>query len=338
MGIKTNKSQLGNNITDKGKIVIQVLKEFPNTSNRAIANYLVDKYPLIFPDVENARKLIQKKLGRDNCSVTKETNFSGHNPYGLPDAVEIKEKSYRIPKVNDKILWVSDIHFPNHDQQALTVALKYGKDNGANCIVIGGDLLDNTPFTSFLHAPFNKNDVRDWFDMAEGFIQILRREFPNALIVWIEGNHDQWYERYLIKNSPVLFGDEYYQLENRLHLNKYGVKYLKQNVICKAGKLDLLHGHTIVKGVFSPVNAARGAFNKAKSSLMIGHCHQTSEHTESNLRGDIITCFSTGCLCTLNPDYDPHNTKHNHGFAFIEIGDKGHFKVSNKRIFNGELL
>lgn len=338
MARKTNKHQLGGNITDKGRIVIETIKQFPNTSNRGIANYLIEKYPLIFDNFENTRRMVNRKTGRDNCSVQKETIYTPQNPYGLPDASEVKESFYRIPKVNNRILWLSDIHFPNQDNEALSVAIKYGKDNDANCIVLGGDVLDNTPFTSFLHAPFNKNDVRDWFDMAEQFIQILRREFPNALILWIEGNHDQWYERYLIKNSPVLFGDEYYQLENRLHLSNYGVRYLRQNIICKAGKLDMLHGHTIVKGVFSPVNAARGAFNKAKSSLIIGHCHQTSEHTESNLRGDIITCFSTGCLCTLKPDYDPHNTKHNHGFAFIEVGEKGHFKVSNRRIYNGELL
>lgn len=339
-----NKNKRGVKRSRKGQLVLDALAKFPKSSKKAVANYLHETYPELFSDVENARGLIKAyttpsgDISADSKVDRSANTFSHHNPFGLPEAIELKEKTYRLPKVNNRILWVSDIHFPNHDQQALTVALKYGKDNDANCIVIGGDLLDNTPFTSFLHPPFNKNDVKDWFDMAEGFLAILRREFPNALIVWIEGNHDQWYERYLIKHAPVLFGDEYFELPNRLNLTKYGVKYLKQNVICKAGKLDLLHGHTIVKGVFSPVNAARGAFNKAKSSLMIGHCHQTSEHTETNLRGDIITCFSTGCLCTLNPDYDPHNTKHNHGFAFIEIGDKGHFKVVNKRIFNGELL
>jgi hypothetical protein len=66
--------------------------------------------------------------------------------------------------------------------------------------------------------------------------------------------------------------------------------------------------------------------------MLIGHCHTTSEHSESNLDHDISTTYSTGCLCTLAPEYDPHNCKHNQGFAMIEVSDNGHYRVHNKRI------
>ena len=154
-----NNKPVGRKPTDKAEVIRKALNDFPNTSNRAIANYLVETYPTIFTDVEKTRKHIQKYTApssSDRPNWVKASKFTPDNPYGLPESLPVKESFYRIPKVNNRILWMSDIHFPNHDQQALTVAIDYGKDKDVNCIVLGGDVLDNTPFTSFLHAPFNK--------------------------------------------------------------------------------------------------------------------------------------------------------------------------------------
>ena len=100
----------------------------------------------------------------------------------------------------------------------------------------------------------------------------------------------------------------------------------------------MTHGHLNIKGIFAPVNPARGVFLKAKTSLLIGHCHQVSEHTETTLKGKLISCWSTGCLCTLYQPYDPHNTKHSHGFAHVTVQKNGDYSVYNKRIFNGVIL
>ena len=87
----------------------------------------------------------------------------------------------------------------------------------------------------------------------------------------------------------------------------------------------------------APVNAARGVFMRAKSSMLIGHVHSTSNHSETNIKEEPISCWSTGCLCTLAPDYDPHNTKHNVGFAQILVEKDGNFEVLNKRIINNKI-
>ncbi|MEO7171316.1 hypothetical protein, partial [Flavobacterium sp.] len=103
------------------------------------------------------------------------------------------------------------------------------------------------------------------------------------------------------------------------------------------GKLDVIHGHEFGKSVFSPVNPARGYFNRAKSSVLAGHCHQTSEHHENNLKRDSMACFTTGALCNLSPKYSPFAfTKWNLGFADVEIEDDGQFIVNNYRIIDGK--
>jgi predicted phosphodiesterase len=238
---------------------------------------------------------------------------------------------------SNNILWLSDIHIPNQDNEALKLAIDYGVKNKINCIVLGGDILDNTPFTNHDAPPPSADDVVEWFEYCEIFLSHLRTKFPKAHIVWLEGNHDNWFVRYLMKKAPMLFNDPYFRLPQRLNLKKYNVDFYEQNIVVRAGKLHMLHGHTIVRGFMAPVNAARGVFMRAKSSMIIGHVHSTSNHSETNIKEEPISCWSVGCLCTLAPDYDPHNTKHNVGFAHILVEKNGDFEVLNKRIINNKI-
>ena len=104
----------------------------------------------------------------------------------------------------------------------------------------------------------------------------------------------------------------------------------------KAGDLNIIHGHEFGGSVFSPVNIARGLFLRGKVSAMQGHNHQSSEHSESNMNGELTTTWSLGCLCELHPAYLPIN-KWNHGFAIVDI-DGQNFEVRNKRIHKGKIL
>jgi len=49
------------------------------------------------------------------------------------------------------------------------------------------------------------------------------------------------------------------------------------------------HGHHIFKGIFSPVSPARGAFMKAKQSIIVGHLHRASHHPEITADGEVIS-------------------------------------------------
>jgi predicted phosphodiesterase len=317
------------------QLATKALTEFPKLSKRALAQYLLDTYPTMFSDFEVARSTLRQMAGSGGKALLKYKRVD-HNPdietqYNLPKSKGEKRKFIELPKECHNILIISDIHFPNHDVKALNKALEYGKANNINCIVINGDLLDNEPFTNHDAPPPNSSDVRDWFQMTEDFLDMLISEFK-CPIYYIEGNHDAWYMRYLMKKAPVLFNDQYYTLSARLKLREKNIVWIPQTSVLMIGKLPVTHGHMIVKGFFSPVNPAKGVYNKIKGSMLIGHCHTTSEHSESNLQGDLNTTYSIGCLCTLAPDYDPFNCKHNLGFARVIVQENGNYRVENKRI------
>jgi predicted phosphodiesterase len=323
------------------KLVIEALHKFPKSSKNSIAEMLFENYPLVFNSKEHARSIIKNYTTPTGRVINKLERGSDTTFKAIMDRYKSKCEKRRFYKISNEfnnILWISDIHFPNQDNEAVGLALDYGKKNKINCIVLGGDILDNEPFTNHDAPPPSKYDVVDWFEMVEEFISMLRIKFPKSKIIWLEGNHDNWYKRYLMKKAPILFDDEYYDLTNRLNLKKYNIEFLPQNVIALAGKLQMTHGQHLVKGIIAPVNAARGLFLKTKSNSIIGHVHQNSFHLERTLKGDTIGCWSVGCLCTLSPLYDPFNTKHSQGFAHIKFEKNGNFNVQLKEIYQGKIL
>lgn len=144
---------------------------------------------------------------------------------------------------------------------------------------------------------------------------------------------------WLESKAVELLGCEEFELGSLLRLGELGIQLIDDKTLIKAGKLIITHGHLVIRGVFAPVNAARGAYMRAKQSILIGHTHKISEHTETNMDKEITTTWSAGCLCELSPDYNPFANGYAHGFAHVRITDAiGGFSVKNIRIYNGKIL
>jgi predicted phosphodiesterase len=263
-------------------------------------------------------------------------NYTRENPFGIPESYELVREQFILPKVENNILIISDLHIPYHNTAALNCALQYGIKEKVNTIFINGDLLDFHGLSRFL-KDVRKRNVKQEMDACVEFLTGLRKAFPRAAIYYHYGNHDVRYEHWLMAH-PEIFGDPYYELENRLTLGKLKIKAIDDKTISKAGKLAITHGHYIFRGASSPVSPARTMLMKAKQSMICGHTHKISEATAMNLDGDIYTCFSTGSLCELLPDYTPMCNDYSHGFAHAKIKNDGSFSLLNFRIHKGRIL
>lgn len=341
---------MANNQKAKGKIVTEYLEKYHTRLPKlTLAKLILKDNPLDFKDVDDARTLIRYytgQQGKTNRARVEDSRFKEDNdktkinfaPYSIPQSESVDQTPFHLPKEQNKIGVISDLHIPNHRVEPIEIALQYFEEKGVNTIILNGDVMDNVPFTHFVHKRPSAKDVNSWFDMVEVFFEGLRERFPNVDIYWLEGNHDAWYKKWMWQHAWQLSDDPFYSLQSRLHLDEYKIIYIDERRYMMAGKLAIVHGHHLTKGIIAPVNAARGVFLRAKQSTMIGHVHVSSEHTETNLSGDIVTCWSTGCMCTLTPDYQPMGGKANHGFAYITVKDDGDFHVENKRIHKNKLL
>lgn len=311
---------------------------------RKLARIMYDKEKLIFKDCEEARynlRRIEGKTGSNGKDFSKKTEFfmaeqRAANPYNLPASHQNKREPFILPKSCNNILLISDLHIPYHDIDAITIALDYGVENNVNTIFINGDLIDNANVSRF-ERDLKKRSIKEEFDATKQFLVSLRGAFPDAEIYWLKGNHCIRWEKFLEQKVREIWDDPYFHLEERLRLNEERVKILDDTVLVKAGKLSITHGHHVFKGVFAPVSPARGAYMRAKQSVIVGHLHRASHHPEVDLDGNVVSCWSTGCLCELRPNYSPLVSNSQHGFAHIVIEGNGDYTVKNYQIIKGKI-
>ena len=310
-----------------------------------LARILYNENKLLFKDVEDARSRLRYIEGKDGkASFGKAKNVRPDlivpdrpkNPYNLPESHKEDREPFRLPLACNNILLISDLHIPYHDIDAITIALDYGKKEKVNTIFINGDLIDNSQVSRF-ERDMNKRSVKQEFDATKQFLVELRKAFPDAAIYWLKGNHCIRWEKFLAQKASEIWDDPYFHLEQRLRLHEEKIKILDDTVLVKAGKLSITHGHHIFKGVFAPVSPARGAFLRAKQSLIVGHLHRASHHPEMTLDGDIISCWSQGCLCELRPNYSPLVSNSQHGFAHIIVDKNKNYTVKNYQIIKGQI-
>ena len=309
-----------------------------------LARIMYAENKLTFKDVEAARRVlryIEGKVGNKERKKVLQSKYlmqteRPRNPYNLPESYQDKRIPFKLPTACNNILLISDLHIPYHDIDAITLALNYGVENKINTIFINGDLIDNHQVSRFERDP-KKRSVKQEFDATKQFLRSLRATFPDAHIYWLKGNHCIRWEKFLLQKASEIWDDPYFHLEERLRLNEERVTILDDKVLVKAGKLSITHGHHVFKGVFAPVSPARGAFLRTKQTVIVGHLHRASHHPEITLDGEVISCWSTGCLCELRPDYSPLVSNSQHGFAHIIVEKDGNFHVKNFQIINGKL-
>ncbi len=196
-------------------------------------------------------------------------------------------------------------------------------------------IFDFHGLSRFLRDP-RKKDFATELSIGCQVIEVIQKTL-NCQIYFKFGNHDERYQHYLWQKLGELNGVEDFELENLIKKRVPGVKFITDKRIIKANDLNIVHGHEFASSIISPVNIARGLYLRAKANTICGHHHRSSEHTEQNIEGKIVTTWSVGCLSELHPQYMPINSW-NHGFCMVDLHGSKEFEVRNKRIWKGQIL
>ena len=326
--------------TIKNTIIREYLKKFPNCNYTALSRKILKENPTSFKDVETIRGHIRKIVGssgdKRRNSTKDKSQFQPNRPsyYELPESYANDYTPYEIKQ--SRILILSDLHFPYQNNKAITLALDYGKSKKVDCILINGDLIDFANISRH-ERDFRARSIAEEFDAVRIFLKSIRLHFPKCKIVFKYGNHDERWEKYLYSKAPEIFDVNDFQLEVLLKLGELKIDVVKDKRPVKMGKLTALHGHELAGGGAGGVNPSRSTFLKTLDSVIVGHYHKTSQHTETTLSGDVISVNSTGCLCDLNPLYMPIN-RHNLGFAYCELNIKsGEYHLNNLKIIKDKV-
>ena len=325
-------------ISISGKVALEYLKKFPNLPTRTLATKIYNENKELFKTYDNIREIIKYYRGK--------SGEKSRSKLGNKSFVDVKVKSHimpeshtkhvdvwKLPKANKKVLILSDIHIPYHDVEAIKVALNEGKQQGIDTIYLNGDILDFFMLSFHEKNPKNRPSLKNEIDMAREFFAYLRQEFPNVTIYFKPGNHEYRLERYLYIKAPELLDCEEFKLDILLGLAEFQIIYIHKRTKTYFGHLLIEHGDRMRGN--GGVNPARSLYMRYKRHVLAGHFHRKSEHVEKIYDGSLVTSFSTGCLCELEPEYFEVNN-HSHGMSIVEM-DGDNFKVKNYLIENATL-
>lgn len=327
---------------NRSKYLHELIAKFPNHGALTLAKAAYKEYPEWFLDLEAARSAVRGILGVHGNRMRAEFKSVSlrRPPRAAGEKIQLPPSKAEAWLPFDlkasKIAIMSDVHVPYHDATALEPTLARFKKFNPDCVLLNGDIADCYSISRWEKDPRKRNFISEIKDVRQ-FLRYVRQQFPKARILYKLGNHEERWHAYLYQKAPELVGLEVTTFESIVESNDIGVEIIQDQRIITAGKLPILHGHELPKGLTNPVSPARGAFLRTIDCVLIGHHHRTTEHTEPSMMGKIITTWITGCLCDMRPEYARIN-RWNHGAAEVELAPSGDFHVRNFRIHDGKIL
>jgi|ETNvirnome_6_100_1030635.scaffolds.fasta_scaffold01475_10 predicted phosphodiesterase len=328
----------------RSEIVIDALKRFPDAPSLTLAKKIYKENKNIFKDVDSVRSIVRRFRGQKGANQRKASPDKQHfktrgkfNPFDkLPKGIKCMSEAKYYTIKGKKTLILSDAHIPYHEKEPLQIALEYGRDAEVDTILLNGDFWDCYMLSTFT-KDIRKRSVAKELKTVHEILDIIIDNFPNAKIIYKLGNHEDRWENFLKVKAPELLDLKISSYDEILGTEYRNIDIARKGTIMRIGALNIVHGHEFGRSVFSPVNAARGVFLRGHECCLLGHYHQSSNHTESSMNDNVVSCWSVGCLCDLRPEYKPINIKWQHGFAIVESLGGKEFAVSNKKIIKGKV-
>lgn len=244
-----------------------------------------------------------------------------------------KERRDIVIKGKHRVLFISDIHIPQHSPYVKT-AIDYGLSKDVDIVILGGDIMDCHTISTHTQDPLMPTIV-DEINLTKRFLDSLRKLFPKARIIYMRGNHEERIPRWLNIHAKEFSQFAGLDFGNLLELKNNKIELLDSFAKIILGKLNIIHAHEIRGG--GSLNVARAILLKTMENILFGHFHRTQEYIHKTIGGQIFGAWAVGCLCDDSPDYLPINNW-NHGFAYIETNEDGTFNVENKKIYGGTVL
>ena len=237
-----------------------------------------------------------------------------------------------MKKVHTKTVFISDIHIPYQDKKALAMAMELIKDlklREYDNIIIGGDLVDYYPISSF-HPDLTQSNIDIELFEAVEWLNKLRKLAPKSDIFFFEGNHEQRMQKKIMSATSSLapFLKNRLSIRELLEFKKFGIKFVKTPFTLNK-KLFFLHGHE-KKGFITPKHIANVNLMYYNRNVIVGHHHRFDMSITTQLDGSLLGGWANGCLADLSllPDglYSSFDSTQR-GFTIVNTKPNGFFSV-----------
>lgn len=245
----------------------------------------------------------------------------------------------------------NDVHGSMMDRQAVEAFLADLKDWNPDEIVLNGDIIECGGFLAAHHTlGYVAQTEYNWQDdIAAGnwFLDEIQKAAPRAVIHFIEGNHEDRVERWIVDQTMRHGRDSEFLRtllgpDVLLRVKERGIIYHRRGEHeieglppgwIKLGKIFFVHE------LGGGKNAASAAVGRTAGNVVFAHTHQSDESTLVLPGVGLVKAWNPGCLCVRQPLWrhsNPTNWSHGYGVQFVAPSEE--FIHLNIPIWQGKSL
>lgn len=232
------------------------------------------------------------------------------------------------------VVVLSDLHLPEADPDAMCLARSIVTDIRPDLIVLNGDLLDVFALTSWPVSPQRRSFAAE-LDRVRQQIASLARWAPQATWIWLEGNHEQRFTRYLWRHASELWQIDDLNLPRLVrapehwlylaHPEGYRRRHEYAAPQVRIGRLYILHGDTI-RSTGGLINVARTIYLKLLKPVIVGHWHRAQVYLQTDYAGQTSGAWAVPCLTGPRAHYATDRVM-DQGLAVVHASHSGLFEV-----------
>lgn len=216
-----------------------------------------------------------------------------------------------------RCLIIPDCHRPFHSRKAYNLMLEVASHVGINEVVLLGDYADFYAVSRHLKDPRVTQKLEDEVKSVNEGLDELDRLFPQSKKVYLEGNHENRLERYLVERAPEAFGVTDIQTLFRIY-QRTNWRYIgfDRNQVYQVLGSELYARHRPLA-----VNPLTG-LQKGFVSLVFGDIHKILEMQAVGLDKKTRIAFCPGWLGDVRNrvfDYMPSVPQWQLGFALVTV-------------------
>lgn len=180
-----------------------------------------------------------------------------------------------------KLLFVPDLHWPYEDRRYWRLLMEVLEAWQPEILVLLGDAID-APELSFHERTKNTpSKFRDSIAYARERLDEIDEILPDARKIYLEGNHEKRFERYVETRAAALSGLDHLSIPEQLRLQERGWEWSPYRSYVKVGKLYLSHDLE-----FAGKNAVRQNLDSAQRNIITGHTHRFGMVVEGDITGE----------------------------------------------------
>lgn len=240
--------------------------------------------------------------------------------------------------------FITDPHIPYQDNKAMSCALSVLKESNIDELYLGGDILDQ--YWCHDHGPKHPGVISGFVHEAEEgnkFLDVIDMHWPRIKKHFIEGNHEQRFERFMVKNAWQIFGITEMSKILRIDKDSVNPRYNWSYYPYKTGQLIRVQNTDLFLKHAPKGSSGSTIINASACNLGFGHIHRIIDEHKVSADGRMIHVWSPGWLGDIKFDkvfgYVPGHWSWQQGFARIYIDDTtNQFWVDLIQIKNGTCI